>query len=257
MQLSNESPFSELPEALVEEMLGRSDQLSIELTESLSRIRSRREEFHESLENAGLLRNSADIIGSPNYPTSCGVDGSYAIEKLLTTDMIVAAALAVEGLTPPNEKRFWPRPHHLVLTNTIPHSESTNVILRGIMVAMELGLTVRAPHDVVFIDGSLVTPLIYLNQCLHKSKEAPSKIKDELHRHMLSASESYTEILNAERSDKEYVGIPKYTTKNEIGSRLGSEPFEDRALLSFVLKPGELTAPLKSSRAERTLSLAN
>ncbi|KKK47678.1 hypothetical protein LCGC14_3152740 [marine sediment metagenome] len=41
----------------------------------------------------------------PTNPTSCAVDGSFSIEKLLSTDIVVSASVAVEGLAPPTEER--------------------------------------------------------------------------------------------------------------------------------------------------------
>jgi hypothetical protein len=59
------------------------------------------------------------------------------------------------------------------------------------------------------------------------------------------ALEAYREILVAQKSDKIYAGLPKYTSKKEISSDvLKFNEFEDRALLSFVLQPGEYVGPV-------------
>ena len=39
--------------------------------------------------------------------------------------------------------------------------------------ALELILASQAPHEVVLLDGSLTTPLIYFNQALNKSSAVP------------------------------------------------------------------------------------
>ena len=57
--------------------------------------------------------------------------------------------------------------------------------------------------------------------------------------------EAYSAILKAERSDKNYVGLPKYTTRREIGKQLGWPlQYDDRSMLTFLLNPGEFTKPL-------------
>ena len=224
-------------------MLGYSSNLAADLLGSLNKIRDKRQEIRNKLEDGGLLLDSNDIIGTPQNPTCSGVDGSYALERLITTDLVVAAALAVEGLTPPSEKRFWPRPHHKVVTRVVPHNDDTSVVVRALMVSMEIELASKAPHDVTFIDGSMTTPLIYLNQGLSKVLQAPVALSEQLTSVQASVLESYAEVLKSEKSDKAFVAVPKYTSKKEIATLLQIPDFEDRGLLTFVLRPGEFTKP--------------
>jgi hypothetical protein len=236
-------------------MLGNSVKLGEELLDSVKAVSKRRGEIRDALKEQNLLAEESDFASAPMYPTTCGVDGSYVIEKLLTTDITAIAGLAVEGLTPPSEKRFWPRPHHLVETGTASHNEATSVVCRAIMVTMELELAGKAPHDVVFLDGSLVTPLIYLNQGLARLKSAPAKISQILSVRVDQTLKYYHEILTCSRTDKAYAGIPKYTSKNEISSKVNVTGYEDRALLSLILEPGELTTPLKMAPPEQPYHL--
>src|SRR5438034_10101317 len=147
-----ESPFEDLPEALVEEMLSHYKRLGEQVTASLQDLHARRDKIRESLTGLNLLRSDSKIILSHVHPTSCGVDGSYAIERLLSTDIAAMAAVAVEGLTPPSEKRYWPRPHHLSRVFTVQHNETTSLVVRAIMITMELELAAKSPHDVVLLD---------------------------------------------------------------------------------------------------------
>ena len=155
------------------------------------------------------------------------------------------ASVAVEGLTPPSETRFWDGPKHLTLIETETHEDETSSILRALMIGKELVLAFRAPHDVVFIDGSLTTPVIYLNQGLNKVFEAPKLVVSQrLIEGILTFLRAYHAILLASRSDHTWVGIPKYTTRREIGKSLGwPDKVDDRGLLTFLLEPGEFTSP--------------
>src|SRR5438132_13346983 len=154
----SESPFEDLPEALVDEMLSHYKKLGDQVIESLQELQARLDKIRESLVGLNLLRNDSKIILSHVHPTTCGVDGSYAIERLLSTDIAAMAGVAVEGLTPPSEKRHWPRPYHLSRVFTVEHKETTSLIVRGIMITMELELAVKAPPDVGFLDGYITTP---------------------------------------------------------------------------------------------------
>lgn len=99
---SVERPFGELPAALVDEVLKRTEDLSQKLLGDFEQVRTHRQEWRKSLVDSGLLRRDAELPYML-IPTTCGVDGSYAVERLLASDLVAAAAVAVEGLTPPSE----------------------------------------------------------------------------------------------------------------------------------------------------------
>jgi hypothetical protein len=96
----DDTPFRDLPEALVEEMLLYCDTLATNLSASFVELRDTKRAKREILDYSQLLNKDAELATVPANPTSCGIDGSYAIERLLSTDMIAVAAVAVEGLTP-------------------------------------------------------------------------------------------------------------------------------------------------------------
>jgi hypothetical protein len=239
-----ERPFGELPAALVDEVLNRTENLGRKLLNDFNQVRDNRKKWRESLQQAGLLRRDAELQYMP-IPTTCGIDGSCVVERLLASDLVAAAAVAVEGLTPPSETRHWPEPSHLVWVETEAHETETVTILRALMIGMELELAAQAPHEVVFLDGSLTTPLIYFNQALNKSRD---DLKLHTKEHFLAQVpailEAYLTILTSTRSDRCWVAIPKYTTRREIGQEMGwPDTYDDRGLLSLILEPGEYTSP--------------
>jgi hypothetical protein len=240
------TPFTDLPAALVEEVLTQTTAVAEGLLASFQTIRMDRAALRDQLAKAGLVI-AEPSLGYPPLPTTCAADGSYALERLLTTDLAAAAAVAVEGLTPPSEKRHWHLPHHKTFVTAEPHIEDTATVLRAVMLGEELQLAVSAPHDLVMLDGSLTLPLIYFNQALNKAPEA-----SRLHcsttflSHCISYLKAYLELLSAERSDKQYIALPKYSTRREIGSKIGwPANHDDRGLLTLLLNAGELTQPVQ------------
>lgn len=241
----DENPFSELPAALVQEVLERTADISSALLITFDDVRQNKSRWREQLFTQGILKKDANLPLVP-IPTCSGVDGALAIERLLATDLLAAGAVAVEGLTPPSEARYWPEPRHTIYVDTEAHEADTASILRGLMMGLELQLAYEAPHDVVFLDGSLTTPTIFFNQALSKAKEVPKlKVSSELIRVALASLKAYKEILEARRSDRYWVAVPKYTTRREIGERLSwPETYDDRGLLSSILEAGEYTEPM-------------
>jgi hypothetical protein len=96
------------------------------------------------------------------------------------------------------------------------------------------------------IDMTLTLPLIYFNQALN---EAPANLgalrcAGEFVAHCAEYLDAYRTLLRAERSDRNYVGLPKYSTRREIGVEMGwPGEHDDRGLLSLLLRAGELTDP--------------
>src|SRR5437764_5587803 len=99
------TPFADLPAALVEEVLGQACAAGDLLLKEFQRVRTERTTLRDTLQKAELVRHESEL-GYPPLPTTAATDGSYAIERLLTTDLAPAAAVAVEGLTPPSETRY-------------------------------------------------------------------------------------------------------------------------------------------------------
>jgi hypothetical protein len=248
----NEKPFGELPEALVEGMLNQCHELGLNLSESFRKLYQSKTDMRSKISEKDLLKRDVDISFIPSNPTTCAVDGSYAIERLLYTDLIAFAGVAVEGLRPPSEKRYWPKPHHLSEILAIQHNDHTVLVARAIMMCMELSLATEAPHDVVLFDGSLTTPLISLDQALNRLNNVPTKLADLFENKIEEALVSYGKILSSKRTDKIFAGIPKYTTRKEISEDiLGFEEYEDRGLLTFILEAGEFVGPVPIQKIRR------
>lgn len=245
-------PFSELPAALVQEIIEQSKDISGDVIEAFRDLHVSRTERREKLQEAGILRRENELTYCT--PTSCGVDGAYGVERLLAFDLVAAAAVAMEGLTPPSEKRYWPEPRHFAHVKIEAHSSDTSSVVRGLTMGMEYSLACQAPHDVVLIDGSMTTGFIYFNQAL--SRIADSGEETPTSRVFLNnideIFESYLTALKSQRSDKQFVAVPKYTVRREIGAKLGwPEAYDDRAMLTDLLRPGEFTTPLPLQQPEK------
>ena len=245
------SPFTDLPGALVEEVMQRTDEVGRTLLQSFEHVRSERTSFRTNLQQSGRLGRDTDLEYPP-IPSTSAVDGSYAVERLLTTDLAATAAVAVEGLTPPSERRFWEQPRHQVSVEAETHNEATNSVLRGVMMTMELSLATKAPHDVVFLDGSMTTPVIYLNQSLNQARYASAlKLSSFLRQRAKAGMAAYLEILQSKRADKCWSFCPKYTTNREIGKAMDwPDTYDDRGLLTMLLDAGEFTKPINLQNPE-------
>ena len=249
--------FAGLPDSLVEDLLNKTGAMSAKLTESFSKITNNASEIRKKLENK--IKMDSEIITQHKFPTSCGIDGSYTSSKLLSTDIVGIAGVAVEGLTPPSEVRHWPAPRHHSFVEPLQHNDGNLAVAKAIMFCYELQLAKNAPHDVVFIDGSLTTQLIALNQAFTtikgNKKDVSQELVDELYANLEKSLQAYKEILLSPKSDQIYAAVPKYTSGREISEQVGHHDVEDRALFSFILKPYEFHEPLPRKKPDQPYHL--
>jgi len=230
----------------VEEVLAETATVAGELLATFQQVRQDRESMRRQLVESGMVIPESSL-GYPPLPTTCGADGSYAIERLLTTDLVAAAAVVVEGLTPPSDKRHWDLPHHKSFVAAEPHLEDTATVLRAVMLGEELHLASEAPHDLVMLDGTLTLPIIYFNQAFNKAPDTSQlRCSKEFLERCPDYLTAYLTVLRSERSDKHFVALPKYSTRREIGTKLNwPSSHDDRGMLTLLLNPGELTKPVQ------------
>ena len=244
--------FGELPQALVKDVIEQTEGLEHELLQSFEDWRTKRDEWRKQLNDEELLKRASDLPDA-KIPTTCGIDGSHAVERLLATDVVAAGAVAVEGFTPPSNQSHWERPWHRVYIETEVHNPHTSTILRAVMLGMELILAEQAPHDLILLDGSFATPFISFNQGFGKAKDHATLniVNNYLAQNIKSFFQAYHNVLKSDRTDFQRVAVPKYTDRHEIGSILKNrdpsfdDSYDDRGLLSYLLNTGEYTNPVK------------
>jgi hypothetical protein len=235
-------PFLEIPASLVEQMLQKTNEIGEILQSSMHDINHKREKFRLQLEQIGLLDNDINF-GNTKPLVSGGVDGAYAVDRLLGTDLLFAAAVGVEGINElENGKRI--APNHDVFVYPEKHNPENMISARAIMVEMEIKLAANAPYDIVYLDGSLTTALIHMYKAINFIENLNSKSSDKIKEDFKDFLISYNKILDLKDTYKYYLGIPKYTSRNDIGKNLHwPENYDDRAILTLILDPGEFTRP--------------
>ena len=238
------SPFEDLPAALLDEILGNTTTVARKIVTSFNKVAEERDSLRAKLVNSGMLMNEAALGLAPPQST-CAADGSYAIERLLATDLAVAAAVVVEGLAAPSETIHWERPRHRIFVASEPHFQETPALLGAVMLGEELRLLAKAPHDLPMLDGTIALPIIRFNVAANLSRVAAHlNSAHEFIGNCRAYLEAYLHVLKSNSADKQYVALPKYSTRREIGVALDwPASYDDRGILSILLNEGELTRP--------------
>jgi hypothetical protein len=235
--------FSDLPDALVRDLLAQAAPVAKQVSTHLNRLRQARGTIRQRIQSAGLIARKADLDVT-REPSVVGIDGSYQVHRLTALDLCAAAAVAVEG-TSKEARRHWQEPYHRMWVNSFEHSKNTTNALRGLMISMELELAAEAPHDLVLLDGSFIVFVIYLNQGLTSFKEAPARLREEFQRRW-SEQHVLDRFLALIASDRT-VAIPKYSGRNELVNFLKESDLPEtdgKTLATIILEPDEYITPL-------------
>lgn len=235
--------FSDLPDALVRDLLNAALPLGEGVRNRLDSLKNARAGVRGDAEAKSLIKRKADL-DVPREPSVAGIDGSYQIHRLTSLELCAAAAIAVEG-TSKEAVRHWPEPFHRMWAQTVPHSQDTTGVLRALMVCMEFDLAFEAPHDLVLMDGSFSSLIIYLNQGLANIDDVPLVLRTELLQRWTSQHvfDRLVRLLRSERC----VAVPKFTSRNELvasGGLRDLDGVDGRTVATLMLNPGEYTTPL-------------
>lgn len=246
--------FSDLPDALVRDLLSKAVPIGDAVRERMERLRSSRDHVRNTAKSLKMICRKADLDVT-REPSVAGVDGSYQIHRLTALDLCAAAAVAIEG-TSKEERRHWQEPYHRIWVDGLPHNVDSVGPLRGLMVSMEIELASEAPHDLVLLDGSFSSLVIYLNQGLSNLSDVAVPLRNELDQQWKDRK-LFQKLLSLLQSDRT-VAIPKYTSKNELTKRLGIELPEEtdgKTLTTLILEAGEYTHPIPIEQPEEPYHL--
>jgi len=241
MEVLTTDTFADLPDALVRELLQLAEPKGVQVAANLKILYQERSNLREQAERADLIRRQADL-DVPREPSIVGVDGSYQIHRLTGADLAAAAAVAVEG-TSREARRHWAEPYHRLWVDYLPHHADTTRVLRALMMTMELDLATEAPHDVVLMDGSFASLIIYFNQGLTSLDDAVPALAE---RFLGQWTEALTRLRNV-LTNSRTAALPKYTSRKELSARNGIQcpvDIDSKALATLILNPGEYTRPL-------------
>ena len=234
--------FADLPDALVRDLLATAEPVGRKVAENLRILREARAGLRKQASAQGAIKRKADLDVS-REPSVVGIDGSYQIHRLTALDLAACAAVAVEG-TAKEARRYWPEPYHEMWVDTLPHDAEVVGALRGLMVSMELRLASTAPHDLVLLDGSFSSLIIYLNQALTQLGESAASLKDAF---LSNWNSGLLGSLKALVTSERTVAIPKFTSRNELQRDHIAEigmPVDGKTVATLILDPGEYIEPL-------------
>jgi hypothetical protein len=212
-----------------------------------------------ALKTKGLIAKNE----TNDYSTSLvAVDGGVVLEKMTGTDILLAVAVGVEGLTEDKESGWADNKNQYYQWQTVlAHDEANARLCQGVMFLMELSVLASAEHEIRIMDGTHFTPVLKINSLLSaKEDNAGPQYTQALKNFLKETYEKIIpdipDIVKAALQDDRIIAIAKYSSSRDvIDALLKNEGInvDDKTFFSLGLNEDEYLIPLSvgQSKEER------
>ena len=215
-----------------------------------------REEVAALREN-GLVRT----LSNRNFTDSLiAVDGGNVIERMSGTDVLLAVAVGVDGLTL-GESAGWrkDRNQYYQWQTVMAHDEAAQRLCQGVMFLMELSVLAGANHEIRIMDGAHFTPILKVNSMLSAREESAglqyvgelSAFLKETYRKVIP---DIPDMVAAALNDESVIAFAKYSSSRDILDGIVKRPdakpnakpditVDDKTFFTLGLKENEYVGP--------------
>ena len=258
MDASNTSGqhYAHLPEELLAEILEKVPATVDKMNKMFDIQEEPIRNATQKLRDDGLVRK----LSTADYSTSLiAVDGGVVLEKMSGTDILLAVAVGVEGLTEDlgggwedakNQYHQW--------QTVVPHSEANARLGQGVMFLMELTVLANSSHDIRIMDGTHFTPILKVNSLLSAKEDKAGDeyvqgLKDFLQETYAKIIPDIPDIVGAAMTNEKIVAIAKYSSSRDVlESKLPDEKInlDDKTFFTLGLDESEYTVPLTVGQSE-------
>lgn len=258
--MSDESPrnYSHLPEELLGKILDS-------IPSTVGKMNSLFDIQDEPIQNGIEYLRKNNFIGkvkTQEYSESLiAVDGGVILEKMTGTDIILAVAVGVEGLTA-DKGAGWTNTNQFYQWQTVlAHDEANARLAQGVMFLMELSVLANSNHEIRIMDGTHFTPILKVNSLLSAKEDRAgiqyvNSLKDFLRETYEKIIPDIPNIVQSVMRDEQIIAIAKYSSSRDmLESHLKSQNInvDDKTFFSLGLNENEYLYPLPvgQSKEER------
>lgn len=193
-------------------------------------------------------------LSTLEYSTSLiAVDGSFILEKMTGSDLLLAVAVGVEGLTEDKTKDWGEEKNQYYQWQTaLSHDEANARLGQGAMFLMELSVLASAEHDIRIMDGAHFTSILKINSMLsakddNAGEEYAQALRDFLKETYKKIIPDIPDIIKAAFNDDRIIALAKYSSSRDVIDAFLSKykiKIDDKTFFSLGLNEDEYLKPL-------------
>ncbi len=187
------------------------------------------------------------------------VDGSWVLEKMTGSDLLLAVAVGVEGLTVDSQTTWGEdRNQYYQWQTALSHNEANGRLGQGVMFLMELSVLANAGHEIRIMDGAHFTSILKINSMLSAKEENAGdeyaqSLRDFLKETYAKVIPDIPDIIKAAFNNDKIIALAKYTSSRDVIDAFlkGSDvKVDDRTFFSLGLQEGEYLKPLSVGQSK-------
>lgn len=255
MQDQSSSGYSHLPEELLGKILDS-------IPSTVNKMNVLFDIQDEPIQNGIGELQSKGLISKVDTMEFSGsliaVDGGVILEKMTGTDIILAVAVGVEGLSQDDGAGWRNNNQYYQWQTVLPHDEANARLSQGVMFLMELSVLANSNHEIRIMDGTHFTPILKINSLLSAKEEKAGvlyiqALKDFLKETYEKIIPDIPEIVKAAMTDERIIAIAKYSSSRDIlESKLKGHKInvDDKTFFSLGLNEDEYLVPLPVGQSE-------
>lgn len=190
---------------------------------------------------------------SQDFSTSLiAVDGAVVLEKMTGSDILLAVAVGVEGLSTDNNAGWNSAKNQYYQWQTVlAHDDANSRLCQGIMFLMELSVLANSDHDIRIMDGTHFTPILKINSLLsaiesNVGRQYTEALKEFLKETYQKLIPDIPDIINEAITQEKIISIAKYSSSRDIiDAYLKDEgiSIDDKTFFSIGLDEDEYLVP--------------
>jgi hypothetical protein len=210
------------------------------------------------------LRDSGKIstLKERSFSSSLiAADGGMVIEKMTGSDLLLAVAVGVEGLTEDSDNGWEEGKNQYYQWQTaLSHNEANARLGQGVMFLMELSVLASASHDIRIMDGTHFTPLLKINSMLSangedntSAQEYANALRDFLKETYEKIIPDIPEIITAAFNDEKIIALAKYSSSRDVLDAFLAKhvvKVDDRTFFSLAMDADEYLIPLSVGQSD-------
>lgn len=254
---SEDRHYAHLPDELLAKIL---DHVPVTVAKMNSMFDIQDEPIQKGVAN---LRNTGKIakLSVSEFSNSViAVDGSWILNKMTGSDLLLAVAVGVEGLTEDKTKDWGESKNQYYQWQTaLSHNEANSRLGQGVMFLMELSVLANAEHEIRIMDGTHFTSILKINSMLSAKEENAGDEYSQALRAFLK--ETYKkiipdipDIIKAAFNDDKILALLKYSSSRDIIDAFLSNhdlKIDDRTFFSLGMNEDEYLKPLPVGQSKK------
>ena len=241
--------YAHLPEDLIKRILDAAPATVEKMNKMFAAQNEPIKRGIESLRDAGFIKKAAEEDFTDSL---IAVDGGNIVERMSGADLLLAAAVGVEGLTK-RSRHGWgkDRNQYCQWQTVLPHEEAAARLCQGVMFMMELSVLAGADYEIRIMDGAHFTPILKINSMLTaKEENAGAQYADAL-REFLGETYKKTvpdipDMISDALNNESVIAIAKYSSSRDVLDahvRRKDITLDDKTFFALGLEENEYVGP--------------